>query len=108
MGRTPPATNHDVEHDRADRRRSRPLWERRDQLWKLPAGVVDDGETVEPAAAREQLEETGWRAGALHSLITEDDVESGRREWVDPAKVPGMVSKGKVGARPRLPHCCSV
>ena len=90
--------------------------------WELPAGVVDNGETVEQAAAREMLEETGWRAGTLHRLITvepanglsdalhhvywadgaeyvgrpEDDFESGRREWVDLKRVPDMVSKGEV------------
>ena len=90
--------------------------------WELPAGVVDDGETVEQGAAREMLEETGWRAGPLHRLITvepanglsdalhhvywadgaeyvghpEDDFESGRREWIDLERVPDMVSKGEI------------
>src|SRR5260370_33365771 len=76
--------------------------------WELAAGVVDDGETIEEAAAREALEETGWRPGPLHHLMTvepsnglsdarhhvfwaegaeyvgepDDDFESDRREWV--------------------------
>ncbi len=36
--------------------------------WEIPAGGVDAGETPEQAAARETLEETGWRAGPLHFL----------------------------------------
>lgn len=90
--------------------------------WELPAGVVDDDETVEQAAAREFLEETGWRAGPLHKLITvepsngladalhhvywadgaeyighpEDDFESGRREWIPLAKIPDLINKGEV------------
>jgi 8-oxo-dGTP pyrophosphatase MutT (NUDIX family) len=90
--------------------------------WELPAGVVDDGETVEEAAAREMLEETGWRAGPLHKLITvepsnglsdalhhvywaegaeyietpEDDFESSRREWVALERVPDLITKGEI------------
>lgn len=90
--------------------------------WELPAGVVDDGETVEEAAAREMLEETGWRAGPLHELMTVepsnglsdalhhiywaegaeyvghpvDDFESGRREWIPLGRVPELIAKGEV------------
>lgn len=38
--------------------------------WEIPAGRVDEGETPEQAAARETLEETGWRPGALRHLVT--------------------------------------
>ena len=38
--------------------------------WELPAGVVEDGESVERAAAREMEEESGWRPGPLHHLMT--------------------------------------
>jgi 8-oxo-dGDP phosphatase len=38
--------------------------------WEVPAGRIDEGETPEQAAAREALEETGWRPGALRHLTT--------------------------------------
>ena len=36
--------------------------------WEIPAGAVDDGETLEQAAARETLEESGWRPGPLREI----------------------------------------
>lgn len=36
--------------------------------WEIPAGRIDPGETPEEAAARETLEETGWRPGPLTFL----------------------------------------
>jgi 8-oxo-dGTP pyrophosphatase MutT (NUDIX family) len=38
--------------------------------WEIPAGRIDDGETAIEAAARETLEETGWRPGPLRHLLT--------------------------------------
>lgn len=38
--------------------------------WEIPAGRVDDGETPQEAAAREALEETGWRPGPVRLLTT--------------------------------------
>ncbi|MFW2381054.1 MAG: NUDIX hydrolase [Acidimicrobiales bacterium] len=38
--------------------------------WELPAGVVDPGETPEEAAARECVEESGFRPGTLRHLTT--------------------------------------
>lgn len=90
--------------------------------WELAAGVVEDGESLEAAAAREMLEETGWRPGPLKHLMTvepsnglsdalhhvywsesaeyvghpEDDFESERREWVPLSLVPELVAKGSV------------
>jgi 8-oxo-dGTP pyrophosphatase MutT (NUDIX family) len=36
--------------------------------WEVPAGEVHEGEQPEEAAARETLEETGWRPGPLRAL----------------------------------------
>jgi 8-oxo-dGTP pyrophosphatase MutT (NUDIX family) len=38
--------------------------------WEIPAGHIDAGESPEAAGAREVLEETGWKAGPLHHLVT--------------------------------------
>ena len=37
--------------------------------WEIPAGRIDAGETAVGAAAREVLEETGWRPGPLSPLV---------------------------------------
>ena len=37
--------------------------------WEIPAGGMNPGETPAQAAARETLEETGWRAGRLRPLV---------------------------------------
>lgn len=92
--------------------------------WELAAGVVEDGESVESAAAREMEEETGWRPGRLQHLLTvepsngltdsrhhlywsdaatytgypEDAFESSRREWIPLKLVPGMIARGQVPA----------
>jgi 8-oxo-dGTP pyrophosphatase MutT (NUDIX family) len=38
--------------------------------WEVPAGRVEPGETLETAARREVLEETGWSPGRLRPLVT--------------------------------------
>ncbi|MDX3784763.1 NUDIX hydrolase [Streptomyces europaeiscabiei] len=37
--------------------------------WELPMGLVEEGESPEEAAAREVLEETGWRPGPIKPLV---------------------------------------
>ncbi|MFY1689964.1 NUDIX hydrolase [Plantactinospora sp. WMMB782] len=90
--------------------------------WELPAGVVDASETLEEAAAREMLEETGWRPGRLTPLITvepsnglsdaqhhvyladgaeyvgepEDYFESEKREWISLSRIPEMIAAGEI------------
>ena len=92
--------------------------------WELAAGVVEDGEDIERAAAREMEEETGWRPGPLRHLLTvepsngltdarhhlywseeatyigppEDDFESSYREWVPLKLVPDMLARGEIPA----------
>ncbi|WP_448060025.1 NUDIX hydrolase [Cellulomonas hominis] len=88
--------------------------------WEIPAGRVDPGETPQEAAAREALEETGWRPGPLRHLLTyhpangtsdqtfhvyvadgaehvgppSDPSESERVEWVPLDEVRHLVESG--------------
>ncbi|MGH3326676.1 MAG: NUDIX hydrolase [Streptomycetales bacterium] len=90
--------------------------------YELAAGVVEEGEDIVAAAAREMLEETGWRPGPLQHLMTvepqhgltdarhhvywaegaeyvghlKDDFESSRREWVPLKNIPDMVTRGEI------------
>jgi 8-oxo-dGTP pyrophosphatase MutT (NUDIX family) len=92
--------------------------------YELPSGVVEPGEDLETAAAREALEETGWQPGPLKHLLTvepsagfsdavhhayyaesaehigapEDAIESDRIEWVPLAEVPALITQGKIRA----------
>jgi 8-oxo-dGTP pyrophosphatase MutT (NUDIX family) len=90
--------------------------------WEVPAGRVDPGESLEDAAAREVLEETGWRPGPLRHLVTyhpingstdatfalylaagathvgepSDPTEAERVEWVPLADLRGAVLGGEI------------
>ena len=91
--------------------------------WEIPAGRVEAGEDVMAAAAREVLEETGWRPaglrplfgyhptngmsdlrfelfhadGATHVGEPTDPSESERVEWVPVERVRELVRSGAVG-----------
>lgn len=90
--------------------------------WEIPAGGADAGEALADAAARETLEETGWKPeglvplfaydpmngisdqrfalfladGAVHVGEPEDASESSRVEWVPRARVRSLIRDGEV------------
>ena len=90
--------------------------------WEVPAGGVDPGESLEEAAGREVLEETGWRPGPLRRLhgyhpsnglsdqrfelfLAEgatyvgepaDPAESSKVEWIPFDEVRALVRSGAV------------
>ncbi|MCC5952587.1 MAG: NUDIX hydrolase [Acidimicrobiia bacterium] len=90
--------------------------------WEVPGGGVDPGESLADAAARETLEETGWRPGPLTHLTTyhpsngvsdqtfavfaaegathvgepSDPTESERVEWRTVAQVRHALRSGEV------------
>ena len=90
--------------------------------WEVPAGRVEEGEELAEAAAREVLEETGWRPGPLRPLTgyhptnglsdarfelfaadgathegePTDPSEAERVEWVPVPRVRELVRQGAV------------
>lgn len=90
--------------------------------YEFAAGAVEPGESIEDAARREMLEETGWRADELRHLVTVepqngfsdsvhhvywaergeytgppvDDFESDRIDWVPLKDAPDMIARGEV------------
>jgi 8-oxo-dGDP phosphatase len=96
--------------------------------WEIPAGRVEDGESPEEAAAREAVEETGWRPGPLRLLVASqpsngsidtvhylfhgeaveqsgppsDTSEAERIEWIPLADIRRLVAKGEIVSGPTL------
>jgi 8-oxo-dGTP pyrophosphatase MutT (NUDIX family) len=90
--------------------------------WEVPAGRVERGESLEEAAAREALEETGWQPGPLTHALTfhpsnglsdqvfhvfraegaeqvgdpTDDFESERVAWLPLDEVRTLLRRGEV------------
>ncbi|MBO2460809.1 NUDIX hydrolase [Actinomadura violacea] len=89
--------------------------------WELPGGRVEEGEDPAESAARELVEETGYRPGPLehvlavrpspglhdgiHHIYRADgaervgeptDVEAERIEWVPLASVPELAARGEI------------
>lgn len=90
--------------------------------WEVPAGRVEDGEGVVEAAAREALEETGWRPGPgsllgggfaapgmadLHHGIAifdgaepvgepEDQNEADRVAWIPVGQILPLIQAGEI------------
>ncbi|MFF1445083.1 NUDIX hydrolase [Streptomyces sp. NPDC058295] len=90
--------------------------------WELPMGLVEEGESPEEAAAREVLEETGWRPGPIKPLIYAEPAngitdsqhhvfradgatyegppteknESDRIEWIPLREIRGMIDRREI------------
>lgn len=90
--------------------------------YEIPAGGVDNGESIEQAARRELLEETGWTAGAIEPLLScnasdgvstqrfhfvlarageslgepEDDHEATSLTWADRSLINGLLKEGLI------------
>lgn len=90
--------------------------------WELPGGIVDDGEDPATTAAREIIEETGYRARSLKHVVTfepmigmlncphhvfvgvgaelvgepTEKTEMQRMEWVPLADVPALIADGAI------------
>lgn len=67
---------------------------------EMPAGLVgdiDDGESIETAAERELLEETGWQAGRIQYLMTGPSSSGMSNEQVAFVRALDLVKVGPGG-----------
>lgn len=89
--------------------------------WEVPGGRIDEGETAVEAAAREALEETGWRPGPLRPLFAyhpiggladqrfhvfladgasrerdPDLVETDRVAWIELSELRRLIAAGEI------------
>jgi 8-oxo-dGTP pyrophosphatase MutT (NUDIX family) len=62
--------------------------------WEIPGGRVDEGETPADAAARETLEETGWRPGPLRHLFSYHPAPGGVDQRFHVFAADGAVEEG--------------
>lgn len=100
--------------------------------WEIPAGRIDEGETAVEAAARETLEETGWRPGPLRPITSffpsngisdqefhvftadgathvgdpSDPSESSRIEWLPVDELRAAIARGEMRDGLSLTACC--
>ncbi|MFJ9846571.1 NUDIX hydrolase [Kitasatospora sp. NPDC101155] len=92
--------------------------------WEIPSGIVEPGEPLEAAAAREVLEETGWQVdtveplaynqpiggmsnaehhvflarGATYVAPPVDTHEADRIEWIPLDRIQGMIDAREIVA----------
>lgn len=76
-----------------------------DRLLELPAGGIDPGETPEETAARELLEETGYRATSLYELATFYTTPGLTDELMHAYVATGLIHEG---ARPEADESLTV
>jgi 8-oxo-dGTP pyrophosphatase MutT (NUDIX family) len=62
--------------------------------WEIPGGRIDAGETPADAAARETLEETGWRPGPLRPLFSYHPAPGGVDQTFHVFAADGAVEQG--------------